>query len=461
MANYTGIKKIKIGDNTFELADTDEKLKTVALTSGTTYYPILAIGANAAANRQIDSTLGGLTYTSTAGTTSGLGNATLMLGNKIASGTANNEYGRLALAGTNTQVTYLTADTTSGMHTISLPDENGKLLVGELGYTTSGNNRAVLRDSNGKLYVTQKDDNSDTKNTAGSTDSSSKLFLIGATSQAANPQTYSHDTAYVGTDGCLYSGGSKVLTAHNTYTISNSGSGNAVTGISLSGTTLTVTKGSTFITRASTFTGATSSAAGTAGTIPAPAAGDTQKVVFGDGNWWNLGLQSYYDTDNNSIIQLYRTRSVSGGGVTSDELGSFTLGGAITACGNSSGDQSLTTSAATLPMTTFRAGKGTDFTVTNNGIKCEKDGWVIVSARVYFTTGFTQFDTVHVVITKDSTNISDTPFRIPSTYCVITSGSILQEVTAGTMFYLKVYNQTAARGAASKNVSTSLTLMYV
>lgn len=53
-----------------------------------------------------------------------------------------------------------------------------------------------------------------TKNTAGSTDSSSKLFLIGATSQAASPQTYSHDTAYVGTDGCLYSGGVKVLTSH-------------------------------------------------------------------------------------------------------------------------------------------------------------------------------------------------------------------------------------------------------
>lgn len=54
-----------------------------------------------------------------------------------------------------------------------------------------------------------------TLNTAGSTDTSSKIFLIGATSQAANPQTYSHDTAYVGTDGCLYSGGAKVLTAHD------------------------------------------------------------------------------------------------------------------------------------------------------------------------------------------------------------------------------------------------------
>lgn len=58
-----------------------------------------------------------------------------------------------------------------------------------------------------------------TKNTAGSTDSSSKLFLIGATSQAANPVTYSHDTAYVGTDGCLYSGGVKVATTSDLVAI--------------------------------------------------------------------------------------------------------------------------------------------------------------------------------------------------------------------------------------------------
>lgn len=44
-----------------------------------------------------------------------------------------------------------------------------------------------------------------TKNTAGSTDTSSKIFLIGATSQAANPQTYSHDTAFVDTNGMLNS----------------------------------------------------------------------------------------------------------------------------------------------------------------------------------------------------------------------------------------------------------------
>ena len=43
---------------------------------------------------------------------------------------------------------------------------------------------------------------SDTKNTAGSTDTSSKIFLVGATSQAANPQTYSDNQVYA-TDGQL------------------------------------------------------------------------------------------------------------------------------------------------------------------------------------------------------------------------------------------------------------------
>lgn len=44
--------------------------------------------------------------------------------------------------------------------------------------------------------------NTDTKNTAGSTNSTAKLFLIGATSQAANPQTYSNSKVYA-TDGAF------------------------------------------------------------------------------------------------------------------------------------------------------------------------------------------------------------------------------------------------------------------
>lgn len=62
--------------------------------------------------------------------------------------------------------------------------------------------------TNDSGYITSY---TDTKNTAGSTDTSSKIFLIGATSQAANPTTYSHDTAYVGTDGKLYSASKVVL----------------------------------------------------------------------------------------------------------------------------------------------------------------------------------------------------------------------------------------------------------
>lgn len=51
-------------------------------------------------------------------------------------------------------------------------------------------------------FVMPGNPNSDTKNTAGSTDTSSKIFLIGATSQADNPQTYSDDQVYA-TDGQL------------------------------------------------------------------------------------------------------------------------------------------------------------------------------------------------------------------------------------------------------------------
>lgn len=71
----------------------------------------------------------------------------------------------------------------------------------------AGKNTSFLRGDGTWVVPT----NTDTKNTAGSTDSSSKLFLIGATSQAANPQTYSQDTVYVGTDGCIYSNGQRVV----------------------------------------------------------------------------------------------------------------------------------------------------------------------------------------------------------------------------------------------------------
>lgn len=62
---------------------------------------------------------------------------------------------------------------------------------------------------------------SDTKNTAGATDTSSKIFLIGATSQGTNPQTYSQDTAYVGTDGHLYSDSKQVVNLSDSQALTN------------------------------------------------------------------------------------------------------------------------------------------------------------------------------------------------------------------------------------------------
>lgn len=106
---------------------------------------------------------------------------------------------------TNDLVIKVKTGTTEGTNLYTYNGSAGKTLDIKQG------NNITLTAAAGSLTITGV---GDTKNTAGSTDSSSKLFLIGATSQATNPQTYSHDTAYVGTDGCLYSGGTKVLTAH-------------------------------------------------------------------------------------------------------------------------------------------------------------------------------------------------------------------------------------------------------
>lgn len=85
----------------------------------------------------------------------------------------------------------------------------------DVGTTSGGFSRIT------KNKIDTWDSYSDTKNTTGSTNTSSKIFLVGATSQAANPVTYSHDTAYVGTDGHLYSNSRQVVNVSNTQTLSN------------------------------------------------------------------------------------------------------------------------------------------------------------------------------------------------------------------------------------------------
>jgi hypothetical protein len=66
--------------------------------------------------------------------------------------------------------------------------------------TTAGNKHIPADGSSGQILRWSAAGTAvwgaETKNTAGSTNSTSKLFLIGATSQAANPQTYSHSSVY-------------------------------------------------------------------------------------------------------------------------------------------------------------------------------------------------------------------------------------------------------------------------
>ena len=124
----------------------------------------------------------------------------------------NTHYKAVPHAGTNSS-TSATA-TTNGNTYINIVENDsrsGGINIKGTGATT------VTSDTSGVITINSTDTNTDTKNTAGSTDTSSKIFLVGAISQAANPQTYSHDTAYVGTDGCLYSNGTKVSVEGHTH----------------------------------------------------------------------------------------------------------------------------------------------------------------------------------------------------------------------------------------------------
>ena len=84
----------------------------------------------------------------------------------------------------------------------------------------------VVSDASGNITISSTDNN--TLNTAGSTDTSSKIFLVGATSQAANPQTYSDNEVFA-TNGVLnaktftstVATGTAPLTVNSTTAVAN------------------------------------------------------------------------------------------------------------------------------------------------------------------------------------------------------------------------------------------------
>ena len=107
--------------------DIDEKLKVGAITSGTTYYPIVGTGATAA-TRQYDTT--GFVYVGTNGTANGTnGNALLTLGNSTASTTANWKKGTIRLYGTTAYYIDIISGAPSGNRTITLPNKTGTVAL--------------------------------------------------------------------------------------------------------------------------------------------------------------------------------------------------------------------------------------------------------------------------------------------------------------------------------------------
>ena len=120
-------------------------------------------------------------------------------------GSANSSTGVTLNVGQGSGIT-VTADTVSHADTSSVSNltANGRKYVTGLTFDTYGHVTGYTTDTETVV-------DTDTKNTAGATNIDSKLFLIGATSQNTNPQTYSHDTVYIGTDGHLYSNNSKVF----------------------------------------------------------------------------------------------------------------------------------------------------------------------------------------------------------------------------------------------------------
>ena len=87
--------------------------------------------------------------------------------------------------------------------TKAIQDESGNNIKATYASSFSISDHTItLKNKNGASLGTVTVPDNNTLNTAGSTDTSSKIFLIGATSQATNPQTYSDNQVYA-TNGQL------------------------------------------------------------------------------------------------------------------------------------------------------------------------------------------------------------------------------------------------------------------
>lgn len=108
------------------VTNTDRKLEIGAVTSATTYYPIVGANSTTAATRQFDTT--GFKYYPKDGTTSTVGTAELTLGNSTASGTAGNKQGTLKIYGS-TAYAHTIQGAPTAARTLTLPNNSGTIAL--------------------------------------------------------------------------------------------------------------------------------------------------------------------------------------------------------------------------------------------------------------------------------------------------------------------------------------------
>ena len=125
-------------------------------------------------------------------------------------------------------------------------------------------------------------------------------------------------------------------------------------------------------------------------------------------------------------------------------------------------DFSLGTDSAKIAMGSVysKSGSGDIFTLEDGGIKCSKEGRVLVSANARFGN-ITGGDLVALRIYRDSQMMTSTyGTRTGGASTLIAIPPLLVKATEGGIFYLYACNDTAARGNIMSGV-TFLTVQYV
>ena len=312
---------------------------------------------------------------------------------------------------------------------------NGKALTGSISLTASDvgalpddtviptvptNVSAFTNDAG---YITSY---TDTKNTTGTTNKTgTKMYLAGATTQGANPQTYSNSNCYIGTDNCLYSGGVKVLTAHQSL------SGYVTTSTTVNGKAL-----STNISLTASDVGALPSST----SIPTKLSDLTDDLGSSPTHTHSQYLTSVtaHNQSSNTITTLtgYTKGTTSGALATND-----TLNSALSKIENNLDSKQSTTTAVTHTASTAVGSSTNPVYISNTGVAtaCGHTLEADVPSDAVFT------DTVYTHPTTAGYK------HIPSGG---STGQILKYSASGTATWANEYSYTHPTSAGNKHVPT-------